>query len=363
MRLIALNELTADDRAAWDSLAARAVEPNPFFEPLFVDAAAGALGAEGVGLLVDGGVEWSGCLPVQVRRIAGIAVLASSWRLPYTYLGTPLVDRDRVDAFAAALAASLRAGEHCRCLMLRRASDGPVLAALRARGAAAGVVPVFERRFERGAYDGRPADRALEWMKSKRRSELKRQRRKLAESLDAEVEVTTRADTTAAVADFLALESSGWKGEEGTAMAAGDGSARLFEAMCGAFADAGRLRISTLAAGGRPLAMTCDLRAGTTLFGFKSAYDEELRRFSPGVQLQVENFTRFDGEEGERLFDSCAEADNEMINGLWPDRRPLATVAFARRGPLGWVLGRGLEAAYERRAKPTPDDGDPPPSR
>ncbi len=363
MRLIALNELTPDDRAAWAALAAAAVEPNPFFEPLFVDAAAAAFGADGVGLLVDDDAEgWRGCVPIQVRRVAGLAVFASTWRLPYTYLGTPLVARDRLEEFAGALADSLRRGEHTRSLMLRRASDGPVLAALRERGAAAGIVPVFERCFERGAYDGRPADRQLEWMKSKRRSELKRQRRKLGESLEAEVEVITRADTKAAVADFLTLESSGWKGEEGTAMAAGDASARLFEGMCGAFAAAGRLRISDLRAGDRVLAMTCDLRAGETLFGFKSAYDEELRRFSPGVQLQVENFTRFDGAE-ETLFDSCAEPDNAMINGLWPDRRPLATVAFARRGPFSWALGRALEVAYERRAKSAPDDGDPPPTR
>ncbi len=363
MRLIALNALSPEDHAAWQSLADRAVEPNPFFEPLFVDAAVTAYGADGVALLVGGeGAEWSGCLPVQVRKLAGIPVLASSWRLPYTYLGTPLVDRERTDEFAAALADSLRRHEHCRCLLLRRTSVGPVLDALREAGAAAGVVPVFERRLERGVYHGRPAERALEWMKSKRRSELKRQRRKLAEELGAEVTVRTRSDPEAAVRDFLALESAGWKGEEGTALAKDESAARLFEAMCGAFAAGGRLRISTLEADGRPLAMTCDLLADGAIFGFKSAYDENLRRFSPGVQLQVENFARFDAEDSVRLFDSCAEPDNEMINALWPDRRPLATLALAR-GLVGRAIGKALGTAYDRRTGGGAGDSSPSPGR
>jgi CelD/BcsL family acetyltransferase involved in cellulose biosynthesis len=355
MRLIDLNELNQRDRAAWESLAARAIEPNPFFEPLFVDAAGAAFRTAGLELLVeDEGGDWSGCLPVQVRRFAGAPVLASSWRLPYTYLGTPLVDRDRVDDFAVALSSSLRRREHFRCLMLRRASAGPVLAALDKAGSSTGVGSVFERRFERGAYTGRPTDRQLDWIKSKRRSELKRQRRKLAESLGCDVEVTTREDADAAVREFLALESAGWKGRQGTAMAESDASARLFEAMCGSFAGAGRLRISALQAGDRVLAMTCDLLAGETLFGFKSAFDEDLRRFSPGVQLQVENFARFDADDRSSLFDSCAEADNEMINGLWPDRRPLATLALAGPGPTGRLIGRALEIAYKRRAGGAP---------
>src|SRR6202044_3746814 len=122
--------------------------------------------------------------------------------------------------------------------------------------------------------------------------------------------------------------------------------------LCAAFAEDGRLQVRALMAAGRSLAMTCDLAAGDVLFGFKSAYDEELRRFSPGVQLQTENFGTFDREREETLFDSCAEPGNEMINGLWPDRREIATVVLGPGGIRGTVTRRVLERAYARRQDP-----------
>ncbi len=350
MRLIALDQLTLADHDAWAALASRAVEPNPFFEPGFVDAATADSGTAGIALLVvEEDDAWAGCLPVELRRVAGLPLLAGSWRSSYTYLGTPLVDRDRVESFAAATVGSLRRHEHCRALLLRRASVGPVLAALGAAAAGEGVAKLFEGRIERGAYAGRDADHQLDWIKSKRRSEMKRQRRKLGEELGDEVTITVEENVEEAIVDFLRLEASGWKGDRGTAMGENEASARFFEAMCRSFAAQDRLRISALQAGDRVLAMTCDLLAGELLFGFKSAYDEELRRYSPGVQLQVENFTRFDADGAHTLFDSCAEPDNEMINGLWPDRRPLTTVAFGRQGLTGRLLGRALEWAYVKR--------------
>lgn len=351
MRSISLPQLTAEDRAAWARLAERALEPNPFFEPGFVTAAAAALGAEDVRLLVveeDG--RWAGCLPVELRRPLGLPLLAATWQHSYSFLGTPLVDRDLAAPFADGLVASVRTHEHCRLLLLRRISSGPVLAALRAAMAADGKVgPLFERSFARGAYERQGDRQQLGWMKSKRRSELKRQRRKLSEELGEEVEVRALGGGTEAIEAFFALEASGWKGEEGTALASDTSSAALFRAMGEEFGSRDRLQLRALAAGDRILAMTCDVAAGDVLFGFKSAYDERLRRYSPGVLLQVDNFGHFDAGRTEAVFDSCAEPDNEMINGLWPDRRPIETIAIGPSGPLGRALGRLLDRAYEAR--------------
>lgn len=347
MRLLPLSSATEDDLDAWDRLAEAAVEPNPFAEAAFVPVAARALGADRVRLLVaerDG--EWVGCMPVELRRALGLSALASTWSHPYSFLGTPLVRRDGVDEFAAELAASLRSGEHCRYLMLRGVSAGPVLAAIEAATAGAGMGPIFERRFERGAYEGRPEDEQLSWMKS-RRGKLRAQRRKLEKELGAVVTAQEQGDEAAE--EFLRLESAGWKGRQGTAMSSEGESAELFRGVCAEFASRGRLLLRSLQAEDRVLAMTCDLSAGDVVFGFKSAYDEELRRYSPGIQLHVDNFGFFDGERPERLFDSCSAPDNETINRLWPDRRQLATVAIGRRGPVGKALGRALARAYETR--------------
>ena len=347
MRLVAPASLTADDTAAWRRLADSAAEPNPFFDPLFVPAAVSALAAPEVRLLVaERGGKWIGVMPLEIRRVARLPLLAATWRHPYSFLGTPLADAEEVEELADALVDSLGRREHFRALLFRDASAGPVLEAiLAAAHSSPRIRPVFERDFERGVYRGRPQGEGLSWLNSKRRSNLRRQRRQLEEQV-GEIEVADRPDTEDAMAAFLRLEASGWKGKGGTALASDSGSTSLFRTLCAGFGADGRLRFRSLEAAGRPIAMSCEITAGDTLFGFKSAYGEGLSKYSPGLQLYVENFAAFDDAPSWQLFDSCADPNNTTINSLWPDRRAMKTVALARRGIEGSGLARLLERAY-----------------
>ena len=49
-------------------------------------------------------------------------------------------------------------------------------------------------------------------------------------------------------------------------------------------------------------------------------------------------------------MDSCADAGNEFMNGLWPDRRALVSVALARPGVRAGMLKRALRFAGEAPA-------------
>ena len=138
----------------------------------------------------------------------------------------------------------------------------------------------------------------------------------------------------AAVEAFLALEASGWKGEAGTAMRSA-AHAEFFRETCAGFAAAGRLQLVALTGGDRSLAMQCNLRAGDGVFCFKLGVDEEFARYSPGVQLQVDNVHLFHGDETLQWADSCADPSNQMINRLWPDRRHLVSVMVPGAGALG----------------------------
>src|ERR1700736_4894382 len=83
----------------WQSLAARALEPNVFLEPAFALAAAPVFGAD-----VGAGLVWSraspcrlmGLFPARIeRRRYGVALpVLVGWTHPYGPLGTPLIDRD-----------------------------------------------------------------------------------------------------------------------------------------------------------------------------------------------------------------------------------------------------------------------------
>ena len=87
----------------WRSLAARALEPNVFYDPAFALAAAPVFGANAGALLV-----WSslgkllGLFPASIKGWHDGSIPAmTGWTHPYAPLGTPLVDRDEAEPVIA----------------------------------------------------------------------------------------------------------------------------------------------------------------------------------------------------------------------------------------------------------------------
>ena len=348
-RHVALNALSDADLDRWRDLADRALEPNPFFEPELVLAARRHLRERKATLLVvEDEDAWRACLPVSRRRIDGVAVTAN-WLHLYCFLGTPLLCGDEPDAAARAL---LARGCEGNPLSLRRlGADGPAAAALRLAAADLGLTTVFESRSDRALLRRRPDGSYLDAMRGHRRRELNRMGRALARELGAELEVVDETATPGAVEAFLELERSGWKGQRQTALASDHDHADFFTSICAALGAQGRLELLCLRAGDRRVAMKCNIYAGEGGFCFKIAYDEQLARFSPGVQLERENVRVFAENRGELWQDSCADQENTMINRLWPDRRPLATVVLARPGARATALRHLVRAARTVRAR------------
>jgi CelD/BcsL family acetyltransferase involved in cellulose biosynthesis len=347
MRLTPFNSLSTADVQAWRSLAENAADPNPAYEPDFVSAAVTADGADRPSLLIaerDG--EWIGCLPVRGVGPFGL----SNWRHSLSRLGTPLAHRATVDEFAAELVGGIGGRNRHRFLLLREATEGQTTTAIRAalartRRSAA----IFEKSVERAALrrgDGDPTAR----IKPKRRKEVEKKRARLAAELGGELEVLDRSTDPAAVKDFLRLEAAGWKGAGGTAMqTAGQGEA--FRMLCASYAGAGRLQLLALQAGQRPVAMLCNLGMGNALFNLKVTYDEELRRFAPGIQLEVETMRIFAESRTEDVFDSCADPGNDLLNRLWPDRLRSTTMLIGPGGPVGRAAGDVVDRLVRRRRR------------
>jgi len=348
-RHVALGSLSDLDLDRWRDLADHALEPNPFFEPELLLAARRHLGEREATLLVVEDLHaWRACLPVSRQRINGMAVTAS-WLHLYSFLGTPLLCGDAPDAAARMLLAN---GCEGNPLSLRRlGADGPAAAALRLAAADLGLTTIFESRSDRALLRRRSDGSYLDAMRGHRRRELNRMGRALARELGAELEVVDETATPGAVEAFLELERSGWKGQRQTALASDDDHADFFTSICAALSEQGRLELLCLRAGDRRVAMKCNIYAGEGGFCFKIAYDEQLARFSPGVQLERENVRVFAENRHERWQDSCADQENTMINRLWPDRRPLTTVVLARPGPRATAFRHLVRAARTVRAK------------
>jgi len=103
-------------------------------------------------------------------------------------------------------------------------------------------------------------------------------------------------------------------------------------------------------AGPRLVAAQCNILAGEGAFCFKIGFDATLGRYSPGVQLELENLRGFH-DYGLAWMDSCADPDNAMINRLWPDRRRISTLLVPCGGAFGQSsrLGARVILAARRR--------------
>ena len=345
--VIPVNDLGPADISAWADLYARAAEPNPYFAPHFVLAAARGLARSDVGLLVArDGHNWAGCLPVVRARTWRRVPLPSltTWLHGYCLLGTPLLDGGDLTASAAALVNGARRDRNATFVAFEwLGADGPV------GDAFAEVLtgrrderPHVSERFERATLRRRDENDYLEGrLSSKKRKELRRQRRALERALEGEVVVRDRAGEEAAVEAFLRLEASGWKGREGTAMGVIPGHDRFFRDVCASFAVDGHIELLSMEVGDREVAMQCNLLTDDALFCFKVAYDEELSRYSVGVQLELEAIDLFHERKDLMWMDSCAAPDNELINTMWADRRPLETIVL----PAGARLRRAARPA------------------
>lgn len=317
------------DLDAWRALADRAAEPNPFYRPEFLLADSIERAADVDLLVVRDGDRWLACLPVVDRPPSRTLPLPhlEGFVDEYVLCGTPLVDRDAIEVGIDAIVGSVQAERNAAALLLRILPvDGPVADAIDLAAERRGIDPITSHTYERASWrravDGEPSGTRL---KASDRRVLGRRTRRMQEALGGDVRVVDRTHDPAGWEAFLAMERSGWKEAWGTALGSTDRDAAFFRRMCAAMSTVGHLEIVELAVGEQPVAMEVHLPDGDALFSFKIAYDDAFRPFSPGTQL---SFLVIEGlqDQGFRIADSCASADNTHMNWLWPDRRPVRSL-------------------------------------
>jgi CelD/BcsL family acetyltransferase involved in cellulose biosynthesis len=351
----AVVDLAPGDLEAWRDLAARAFQPNPMFEPeCLVPAARHLVGSDDVFVVVaeeDG--SWMGCVPVRraaswraVRR----PVLTTAVRR-MIYDGTPLVDARRSAEALACLLGGLqgaaRTGEP-GVAVLEWVDDGPVALDLgRAARSAGAVLRVYES-WERPMVLRRDSVGLTGAHSAKFLRNLRRLRRRLATAEGGVVQLTDRSATKSAVDVLLSLESSGYKGAAGVAVGAVPGEREWFVAMCDGFREQGRLHLSTLDVGGRVVAAQLLVRGDGGFFSLKTAYDERVGPYSPGIQLHLDVMEHIRQATDAQWIDTCTYPGNETLLRLYPDRRSVASMVVATGGVTDRSVLRAVTAA--RRA-------------
>jgi CelD/BcsL family acetyltransferase involved in cellulose biosynthesis len=356
--VVPVSDVGDDLHAAWRELAADAAEPNPFFAPeLLLPAARWLPGGGDISLLT----VWRGrrlvlAMPVARTRYRRVPLPAvSTWKHPYCYLGTPLILADELDSAPAAALGALQRNGPGWLVLEQVYVEGPVALAFRRAAAEAGATWVEQGVWERPSVEASEHGTNDESMLSPRSAKTLR---RLRRNLERDVGDVSSADRVrfaeAAVVDaeiesFLDMELASWKGRAGTAIANTESHAAFFRETCRGFARDGRLAMWQLRAGAVDAARECHLRAGDTIFGWKTAFNDELARFSPGVQLEIDVLHAFYDDPAHRM-DPCT-ADQPSTSGrLYPQRRAVGDVlvGFSLPGRLVTRLLPRAARVWER---------------
>jgi len=353
--------------AAWRDLLSRAAERNPFMDPALLQASAAAYPdvRQHVLLARDKGESgrllgvWGFCVRRAPRALLPVTV-ARTPAFPHGFLGTPVIDRAMLEPVLAAMLDRIASMPDCpnQIALDMMDMDGPTMAALARVAAERGNAPmVLEERARPLLQSGESPDAYFaNAMSSSSRKKLRQLRNKLSRdgALTSEI-VTEPGALSRALEEFLALEASGWKKENGTALLCDDADARFFRAGFAALAEAGRARIHALRLDGKSVALQIVALAGPAASTWKTAYDEAYATFSPGSLLFVDYTTAFLEDEGIETVDSCSEDDSGYM-ATWTGRKTVGDlrITAARRASLAFRLTSAVELAFRaarRRAK------------
>ncbi|MFN0163910.1 MAG: GNAT family N-acetyltransferase [Burkholderiales bacterium] len=348
VQLRPLSQVDARTDAAWSELALRALERNPFFEPVVVHASAQYMGLDVALLTVESGGDMLLCLPLIKRTLRWARVPFMAWT-GWDPISAPLLDAPHPAATLEAAFAHLGRVQGPDFLVLDWVpGDGLVASALTAVTAgrrpawliaqSEGSRPVLHRR-EAGDYTAGT-------LAGRHRRKQGNRRRNLEKRLGAPLELVDESASADAIGRLLAMEFRGWKGRIGSAVMCRPDFTTYFRETCARFAEEGRMQVLSLQAAGTTLAMKADIRAGDSLFGLRTAYEEAFAEGSPGVELEIQAINAFHAS-GARYIDSCTNHAKNPLQWLWPDRRPIRRYALSLGGMLGRVASSRLAQATE----------------
>ena len=350
----------ADMHAHWTDLLGRAAAPNVFMDPALVGIAAGIdLNARHRALLAwetaHGRNRLVGIWSFAVGRprhsmlpMQTIVIPAH----PHGHLATPVIDRDCLDETLDAMLDGIASARQLPKIVTIDAigADEPTYDALmhvlEARGAAPCVFDRVQRPRLASARDGKAyLENALS---SSTRKKLRQHRRKLSEkgTLSSTVAASPEA-VRRAMDKFLAMEASGWKGRNGTALASNEADAAFMRGTMVALAGHGNAAVHSIDLDGKPISMQLVARAGGAAFTWKTTYDERFHDFSPGMLLLEDYTAAFLADKSIAFVDSCSFDDTGFM-AVWQERQETADLWIdARRGgSLEFRALSGLQKSY-----------------
>jgi hypothetical protein len=328
-------------------LSHRAMEPNIFFSARLLAPAMPRIDDRQVrlALIRDEGESHSRLrllMPFTVEKpgFAMGAPIIRVWSNPFGPLGTPLVDAEdaaeTIDNLLEALTA--KEAKLPSVLVLPDVRLGGRFAQLAKAVAIGRDLPVavtdsFRRPMLESLQDGETYLKAS--VSPHHYREMQRQWRKLERLGRLEYAVARQPEEVRQrMEEFLALESTGWKGRKRSALINDRYRAAFAREAITNLAEVDAVRIHTINLDGRAIASIVIFLMAGEAYTWKTAYDESLSRYSPG-KLLIMKLTDWHLDDANILrTDSCAVPDHPIMSRLWEEREDMGTlvIGLARNG-------------------------------
>ncbi|WP_455270407.1 GNAT family N-acetyltransferase [Rhizobium herbae] len=328
-------------QAELDFLSNRAMEPNVFFTGRFLAPAMPRLEDRIIrlALIRDNDARRSRIrflMPFSIEK-PGFSIgapIIRAWSNPFGPLGVPLLDAEdaaeTIDNFYEALTAP--AANLPGVLVLPDIRLKGKFAQL-ARAVAIGrnlpltVTDTFSRPMLESLQDGETYLRHA--ISAGHLRELRRQWKLLERVGRVSYNVARQpADIRFRMEEFLALEASGWKGRASTAMVLDRYRAAFAREAITNLAEADSVRIHTLDLDGTAIASMIVFMMAGEAYTWKTAYDEQYAKYSPGKLLLAE-LTEWHLDDANIVrSDSCAVPDHPVMSRFWEEREDMGTLVI-----------------------------------
>ncbi len=329
---------------SWSRLVETSVRPNPFFDPDFLIPALRHLSDGSVSILVidapqranpQGPRVICGLFPVIKKKFYGYPISCLEiWKHDQCFDCTPLIRHDCAAEVVEFLLAFLSEKLNTNLLSMNTVAGDGTFANLLSDSFYRSRRTVFHRdEFTRSCF--RPMEDGETFINTKVSKNTRKGTQRLSRKLAMQGNLVTDVSTIYRdqwIEQFLKLESAGWKGQMGTAIASDPATNRFFREMAKRMWSNDKLIISRTSFNDCPISMFCDLIHQGQGAHFKTAFDESLSEYSPGLIAELANIQRLH-ESNVDLVDSCADPDHSMINRVWPDRVRFQSLVIAIGGP------------------------------
>lgn len=330
----------SDLAAAWADLVTRAPS-NVFMEPTALRVAE-ATGFADVRMLL----AWDdaatprrlvGLWALQVKRIASFwPSVLDSRPFNYAFLSTPVIDPAHVDdVMQAMLAAIQHDPELPKVLHLHSfEQETPSYAALQRelsrQGGAQRILDETNRPYA-------TRDEGVKKSGSTRKKLRQDWNRLMALGVVDVVNDRTPVRVMEAFEAFLKLEQASWKGARGTALLCDDTDAAFVRELAAKLSAGARASVALLRVDGKAIAAQVLMYSGRTAYTWKTAFDAEYARYSPGMLLVDKVTEQLFADPTIENIDSCSYEDGFMAK-LWTARRKMVEMLMH--------VGPGTSAAF-----------------